>query len=153
MPPLRERKEDIPDLSLHFLQQFSNTMRKKIQGFSKDAMQQLVEYDWPGNVRELRNVIERVVLMAEEELVTRADLPTHGVVAEEFIKTNRVPRTAEQLKQIKKQRREKLTADIERKFLLEAHERNEWNITNAAKDTGMDRRNSQNLMRKHNLKP
>ncbi len=152
LPPLRERKEDIPQLSLHFLQQFNNTMRKKIQGFSKDAMQKLIEYNWPGNLRELRNVIERVVIMAEDELVSSSDLPTHGVSEEGFVKTDSAPKTAEQLKQTKKRLREKLVADIERKFLLEALERNNWNITNAAKDTGMDRRNFQNLMRKYNLK-
>jgi transcriptional regulator with GAF, ATPase, and Fis domain len=63
-----------------------------------------------------------------------------------------VPTTSEQLKQVRKEARNKATADVEKKFLLAALEKSDWNVTNAAKDTGMDRRNFQNLMRKHGLK-
>ena len=150
LPPLRERKEDIPVLSQHFLREFSRTMRKRIRGFTADAMQQLVEYDWPGNVRELRNVIERVVIMVEDELVTSAVLPSRPR-GEERLETD-APRTAEELKQAKKRRREEAVAHVERTFLIKALERNEWNVAHAARDTGLDRRNFQRLLRKHHLR-
>lgn len=150
LPPLRERKEDIPVLSQHFLREFSRTMRKRIRGFTADAMQHLVEYDWPGNVRELRNVIERVVIMVEDEVVTPTDLPGRPAGEEGPVEPD-APRTAEELKRAKRRLREKAVAQVERTFLLEALERNEWNVAHAARDTGMDRRNFQKLMRKHRL--
>ncbi len=150
LPPLRERKEDIPALSQHFLREFSRTMRKKIRGFTADAMQHLVEYDWPGNVRELRNVVERVAIMVDEELITSAVLPSRPR-GEERLEAG-APRTAEELKQAKKRMREEAVAHVERTFLIKALERNEWNVAHAARDTGMDRRNFQKLMRKHRLR-
>lgn len=152
LPPLREREKDIQVLAEHFLKEFSTAMRRNIRGFSRDAMQQLIEYDWPGNVRELRNVVERVVIMAEDRLITPADLPTRGVAEEKPDEIGDIPRTAEELKQTKKQLKEKLIQRIDKAFLQDALVRNDWNITNAAKDTGMNRRNFQNLMRKHKLK-
>jgi len=75
LPPLRERKEDIPLLAEHFLNKFASENRKEVTGFSPDAMEFLLDYDWPGNVRELENAIERAVILAEDSLITIADLP------------------------------------------------------------------------------
>jgi Nif-specific regulatory protein len=75
MPPLRERREDIPALAYSFLEKFSkkgNTLRKEL---SPDALAALTQYDWPGNVRELENAIERAVVMGSEEVVLAEDLP------------------------------------------------------------------------------
>jgi len=69
VPPLRERKEDIPFLSYSFLKEFSQKFSKDIKGISSEAMSILESYYWKGNVRELRNVIERVVLLMEEDEV------------------------------------------------------------------------------------
>jgi transcriptional regulator with GAF, ATPase, and Fis domain len=65
IPPLRERKDDIPLLAMHFLGLYRTKMGKKVEGISESQMAQLVEYDWPGNVRELRHIIERAVIMSE----------------------------------------------------------------------------------------
>src|SRR5262249_16885689 len=73
LPPLRERREDIPLLAHYFLQRFHGESRKPIQGFTPEAMQRLMTYDWPGNVRELSNVIERAVVLAFDTILT-ADL-------------------------------------------------------------------------------
>src|SRR5262247_249997 len=70
LPPLRERREDIPLLAHHFLQRFSHEMHKKIQGFTPEVMQFLMLHDWPGNVRELANVIQRAVVLAPHDLIT-----------------------------------------------------------------------------------
>jgi len=75
LPPLRERKEDIPLLAEHFLNKFASENRKDVTGFSPDATECLLGYDWPGNVRELENAIERAVILAKDSLITIADLP------------------------------------------------------------------------------
>jgi DNA-binding NtrC family response regulator len=75
LPPLRERKEDIPDLVEHFLEQFNREFKKKTKGVTDDAMACLTRHDWPGNVRELRNVIERVMILEDRAEVDVADLP------------------------------------------------------------------------------
>ena len=75
LPPLRERKEDIPLLAQHFLNKFASENRKEITGLSPDATEFLLDYDWPGNVRELENAIERAVILAKDSLITIVDLP------------------------------------------------------------------------------
>ena len=75
LPTLKERKEDIPLLVYHFLELFSKETMKGLKGVSKEAMNILMEYDWPGNVRELENVIERAVIMAEQDYLMSGDLP------------------------------------------------------------------------------
>ena len=75
MPPLRERKEDIPPLADHFLAIYREKNRKPLKGISGKALDLLVRYDWPGNIRELENCIERAVIMAREEMISPADFP------------------------------------------------------------------------------
>jgi len=74
LPPLRDRREDIPLLAKHFLHQHTQRYRKKVTQFDPAAMQLLLEHAWPGNVRELDHAIERAALMAPHDLVTVADL-------------------------------------------------------------------------------
>jgi two-component system NtrC family response regulator len=76
IPPLRERKEDIPVLIRHFLDKFSKENGKKIKGISKETMDILMKYSYPGNIRELENIIESSVVLAREEIITTADLPS-----------------------------------------------------------------------------
>jgi DNA-binding NtrC family response regulator len=75
LPPLRERKEDIPLLVNYFLQKYAQRLGKPSVKMSREALQVLVNYDWPGNVRELENMIERTVALCEEDLIEAADLP------------------------------------------------------------------------------
>ncbi|MDY6830625.1 MAG: sigma-54 dependent transcriptional regulator [Thermodesulfobacteriota bacterium] len=74
VPPLRNRKEDIPELAHHFLMQFSAKNKKQVQGFTPDAMEALLAYSWPGNVRELMNAVERAVVLARSEYLSREDV-------------------------------------------------------------------------------
>ena len=74
IPPLRERKEDIPLLSKSFLRKFNNELKKNIKSLSNEVMNILIGYFWPGNVRELQNVIERSVVLCKDEVITRKDL-------------------------------------------------------------------------------
>jgi len=75
LPPLRERRDDIPGLAQHFLDQFSRDTKKRFTDIAPDAMERLTQYAWPGNVRELGNVIERAVVLGRPPRITREDLP------------------------------------------------------------------------------
>ncbi|MCJ7641133.1 MAG: sigma-54 dependent transcriptional regulator [Desulfobacterales bacterium] len=88
LPDLKDRSEDIPLLAYHFLDIYAKATQKPFKGISKDAMNFLLEYHWPGNVRELENVIERAVIMADQEYLTPQDLPDY--LREEF--TNLIKR-------------------------------------------------------------
>lgn len=75
VPPLRERREDIPLLAGHFLEHFAKRNKKDVHGFAPTALDLLVRYSWPGNVRELENCVERAVILARESLIQEKDLP------------------------------------------------------------------------------
>jgi two-component system response regulator AtoC len=74
IPPLRERKDDIPLLVEYFIKEFNKILGKSVMGCNHEALQVLLNYDWPGNVRELRNVIERAMLLCNEEIILKDDL-------------------------------------------------------------------------------
>ncbi|NOX54011.1 MAG: AAA domain-containing protein [Planctomycetes bacterium] len=83
LPPLRDRKEDIFELALHFLQRAARRAGKKITHIDDDALEALHRYDWPGNIRELENAVERAVVLAEDTRITLRDLPSEIVLAAE----------------------------------------------------------------------
>ena len=82
LPPLRERRGDIPLLADYFLRKYNQKRKKTIQAISDRAMKALVEYDWPGNVRELENAIERAVVLTENDVIEPSDLLYYGLSAE-----------------------------------------------------------------------
>lgn len=75
IPPLRERRGDIIVLIDHFVNKFNEKLSKNIKGFKKDALQVLYDYDWPGNIRELENLVERCMILSEEEYIDKNSLP------------------------------------------------------------------------------
>jgi DNA-binding NtrC family response regulator len=75
LPPLRDRREDVPAIALHFLAEMAARHGRPVRGLAEGARRALLAYDWPGNVRELRNAVERAVVMAEGEEIEAADLP------------------------------------------------------------------------------
>ncbi|TEB15681.1 Nitrogen fixation protein VnfA [Pelotomaculum sp. FP] len=77
IPPLRVHKEDLPELVIHLITKFNRKLGKKVKSLSKDALEVLYSYDWPGNVRELENVIERVMVTADEEILVKKNLLPH----------------------------------------------------------------------------
>jgi two-component system response regulator PilR (NtrC family) len=83
LPPLRERKEDIPLLVKHFLETYSKENKKEILGVSEEVMDIFAQYEWPGNIRELENLIERAVVLTKTKLITRNNLPPFLFQSEE----------------------------------------------------------------------
>ncbi len=76
LPALRERKDDIPLLVDHFIALFNREFKKQVSGISPDAMEVMMNYDWPGNVRELKNIIERAIILENEDMILPEHLPT-----------------------------------------------------------------------------
>ncbi len=150
IPPLRERRDDIPALATHFLTRFNEEMKHKAQEFSAGAMNLLMNHDWPGNVRELENVVQRAVILASGDVIRQGHLVN---IIDMLPRVDLdVPRTSEELKRIKKVARQKSVENVEKHFVLSALKRNGWNVTRAAEETGMQRSNLQALMKKYDIR-
>jgi DNA-binding NtrC family response regulator len=151
LPPLRERSIDIMPIAYHFLRQFSRSLGKSISGFDELVAQRLTAFDWPGNVRQLRNAIERAVILCESERITLREMPIFSDTGEAEQLLDAVPQNNAELKQVKKEIRRKAVDQIEKNFLLNALQRSQWNVTRAAQETGLQRTNFQNMMKKHGI--
>jgi DNA-binding NtrC family response regulator len=152
LPPLRERREDIPRLAAHFMEKYEGEAKGQVNGISDEAMRILGRYRWPGNVRELENCILRGMVLAKTGRIEGGDLPKEVVEGAMPAKVD-APRNAEELKLMKKRERERVTGQIEHQFIVEALQRNKGNISRSASDVGMDRRQFQNLIRKYRIFP
>ncbi|MBT8358812.1 MAG: sigma-54 dependent transcriptional regulator [Deltaproteobacteria bacterium] len=120
MPPLRDRKEDIPLLAEHFLRRFSQETNKPIDKISREAIDELMLYEWPGNVRELENAIERAVVVGKEREVRPDDLPFCRIDDPILIPKNALK-------------------DIEKAHIEKILHNNQWNIAKSSKILGIDR--------------
>jgi len=150
LPPLRERKGDIPKLAYHFLRHFCRETGKRIEGFSDDALEILVNHVWSGNVRELKNVIERLVIMADRDILDSLNL-LEPAQMKQFLNGATIPETLEELKAIKEQLLKQNYGQIEKAFLVRALNVCNGNITHAAARIGMQRSNLSALIKKHRL--
>ncbi|MFO7688116.1 MAG: sigma-54 dependent transcriptional regulator [Desulfobacterales bacterium] len=151
LPPLRERKTDILPIAYHFLHQFNRRLGKTITGFDDAAAQRLTHFDWPGNVRQLRNVLERAAILCECDQITLKELPIFSGGQDFGHLVDAVPSNNEELKRVKKEIRKKATDQIEANFIRSALERCDGNITQAARETGLQRTNFQSMMKKHGI--
>ena len=141
IPPLRERKEDIPPLIDHFLKRYAEENGKAIEGLSREAQDVLLKYDYPGNVRELENIIERAVVIAREEVITVEDLPfretpenrAEGGSAGEGLLRGSIE-------------------ELERKLIVEAMEKAGDHQTRAAELLGISERMLRYKLKKYGLK-
>jgi len=150
IPPLRERKDDIPKLAYHYLRSFCKKTSKNIEGFSDDALEMLVNYDWPGNVRQLKNVIERLVILADHDILDFLYLMDHLQVKQSW-KENSIPDTLEELKALKKRIVAENYGQSEKAFVIKALKDCSGNISHAAEKVGMQRPNFYALMKKHHI--
>jgi DNA-binding NtrC family response regulator len=133
LPPLRERREDIPSLVDHFLEKYSMQMNRPFRELDPSAMDMLVRYDWPGNVRELANAIERALVVGKPPIVRVEDLPhrltqqNNGAFGDSL-------------------------ADAERAHIARMLDREGWNITHAAEKLKIDRVTLYNKIKKYGLR-
>lgn len=135
LPPLRERKEDVPLLVEHFIERFNIEMGKNVEGVSEPAMRMLMDFGWPGNARELRNVIERAMVVAKGKMILEADLS--------LTQAPGVPLP---------DNRGKSLADMEKEHIRQVLLDNRWNIIRSAQVLGIDRVTLYNKIRKYELK-
>ncbi|MGA2624279.1 MAG: sigma-54 dependent transcriptional regulator [Bacteroidota bacterium] len=150
LPSLRERREDIPDLALHFLKKYCSLMKRDLPSIKTEAMELLMNYHWPGNVRELEHTIERLIIIVEGDEIDPAHVSAALFRTESNIRSI-IPKTSDELKNLKKQIRASAIHEIEKLFIEEALLRNDWNISKAAREVNMQRSNFQSLMRKYHI--
>ena len=152
LPRLRDRHGDIPLLAMAFLERSKGQNGEvTVKGFSPEAMAKMESYSWPGNVRELRNIVERLTILSDSDMIEVWHLPPEirEVAAQPTVM--QLPRDWEEFKKLKQQVRDAAGQEIERRFLTEALLRGDGNVTKAAKDVGMQRTNFHALMRKYGL--
>jgi two-component system, NtrC family, response regulator len=150
IPPLRERKDDIPKLAYHFLRLFSKEMGRRIHGFSDDALDAMIQYDWPGNVRQLKNVVERLIIMCDDDVLCYRHL-SNNLQLGTHKHHGTIPETLAELKAVKRAIINENYVSIEKAFLLKALKNADWNITRAGRQVGMQRSNFSSLMKKHHV--
>lgn len=138
LPPLRERKEDIPLLVHHFIENFNIEMGKKVERISEEALDILMKYDWQGNVRELENVIERAMVITKGNFIKAEELHLSPQVMKE---EGLLPSSDE-----------KTIRAVEKKHILNVLNENNWNIQKSAEILGIDRVTLYNKIKKYNLK-
>jgi DNA-binding NtrC family response regulator len=133
IPPLRERKEDIPLLAEHFLRRFTQETNKPIDRINRDAMDELMLYEWPGNVRELENAIERAVVVTKNRYILPEDLPI-------FSPECRIASKDNSLKEVEKAHISQMLNDTQ------------WNIKKCSEMLGIDRSTLYSKIKRYELK-
>jgi DNA-binding NtrC family response regulator len=147
MPPLRERKEDLPLLVEHFVDVYAQENHKKIKGVSEEAKETLKHYNWPGNIRELENIIERAIILDTNNVIDEEDLPQIILSESEMLKT-----------QVNHDAITTFTANLkealqepEKVHILQVLREVGWNKKKAAKKLGVNRTTLYNKLRKYKI--
>ena len=148
VPPLRERKEDIPALVRYFVDQFNRKLDRQITGADAEVMELLRDHDWPGNIRELENLIERLVLMAKGGEIVMGDVPAELIEAVEEKAQTAAPGEKKSIKELIREK----TGDIEKQMIVRVLEECEGNISKAARQLGLSRRGLHLKLAKYNLR-
>ncbi len=138
LPPLRDRREDIPLLARHFLAKYSREFDSQVQGFSDEAMDMLMVYSWPGNVRELEHAVERAIVLCDKPLIQAADI----VLSNQSVSGKR-----ESLREAKA----KEIARFEKNYIQAVLSACRGNITRAAQVSQKNRRAFWQLIQKHRI--
>ncbi|MCA1960417.1 MAG: sigma-54 dependent transcriptional regulator [Desulfomonile sp.] len=142
LPPLRERKEDIPLLIDHFLKIYNEKNRRNVHGFHPRALDAMMRYTWPGNIRELENVVERAVILARDEYIPLADMdePVRRAVGDAFTE------------EIRSGIRPGMTIkEMERELILKTLEENDSNRSRTARILGITRRTLQHKLKDYGI--
>ncbi len=161
LPPLRERRDDVPLLAQHFLRKFARKTGKRIERFSPESLSVLSGYGWPGNVRQLENAIERAVVLATGDEITPGDLPDALGAAARATRSDGngataidvedaldlVARTLIEVPYPEAKRR--VVRDFDRAYANALLEQSKGNVSEAARRAGLDRSNFRRVLRKH----
>jgi transcriptional regulator with PAS, ATPase and Fis domain len=153
LPPLRERRGDIPMLAAHFVEKYNRKLNKKIEGIADDALALLQGYNWPGNIRELENLIERVLLFADGPSITARDLPEpirQGSPSAPALSVAPLEASTSEggLKDIVRMK----AAELEKDLITKALEETGGNVTRAAKLLQISRKSLQTKMKEFGLR-
>ncbi|HNY49468.1 MAG TPA: sigma-54 dependent transcriptional regulator [Smithella sp.] len=140
LPPLRDRKEDIPVLIDYFVDKFAKENGKNVKGFTAEARDLLLKYDYPGNIRELENIMERAVVIAREEYITTNDLPFKA----DFLAEDSEKKPFSALKES--------LDELEKKLIIDAMDKAQDNQTKAAGILGISERMLRYKLKKYDLK-
>jgi two-component system response regulator HydG len=138
LPPLRDRKDDIPLLIDHFLRKYNKRSKKNIEGIDPKAVRPLMEYDWPGNIRELENTIERAVVLVRNDRIGLEDLIYHGIGSRLSI-----------LEPVGG--KYKTLADIEKEYIKAVFFNRHGNKSQTAKLLGIDRKTLLSKLKRYNI--
>src|SRR4030043_1444622 len=144
MPPLRDRVEDILLLSNLFIEENNREPNKNIRGFSEEAKKLLIQYHWPGNVRELKNVIERAMILTDQDFITHKQLPFELKQTEGFDRAMSAPEVSEICDEMSLDHVEKINLSKVLKSL-------EWNKSKASKVLGISRATLRAKIKKYSL--
>ena len=153
LPPLRERVADIPAMARHFVAKYNARLQKSIEGIEDDAMRLLSAYSWPGNIRELENVMERMILFADGQLIEAENLPSElqehsGGVSPLPIPPIHLPAGDAGLKEAIRE----TTQRLEREYIIQALAETGNNVTQAARILKISRKSLQNKMKEFGLR-
>jgi DNA-binding NtrC family response regulator len=148
LPPLRDRRSDIPPLCEHFIQRFNDKLEKDVTGFTEEARSLLESYEWPGNIRQLENLIERAVLFDGDGTIGMDDLPDEVLVDNVAATTAQPPAEGIGLKEAVKAE----TSRIERELIIRALEQTKGNVTQAARQLKISRKSMQVKMKELGLR-
>jgi transcriptional regulator with PAS, ATPase and Fis domain len=163
IPPLRERKEDIPHLASFFLRRYVREFDKPSEGFSPRAIQRLSSHDYPGNVRELENVVQQALVAARHTVVTAEDIQVGDpAIIDQIAPTPLDPPPATTKPSgddwIRvdcdlpyNEAKQRVTEAFERAYATRVLERHEGNVTRAASAAGLPRKSMARIMRRHNI--
>jgi two-component system NtrC family response regulator len=141
IPPLRERREDIPVLLDHFIEKYARENQKAIQGVSREARDQLMRYDYPGNVRELENIIERAVVISQDPVISTRELPFQECVDAEDSAESAAPGKLQDALE-----------DLERRMIRKSLEQARSNQSQAARLLGLSERMLRYKLKKYGFK-
>ncbi|MDZ7344387.1 MAG: sigma-54 dependent transcriptional regulator [candidate division KSB1 bacterium] len=147
LPPLRERRDDIPLLAEFFLRKFCRDNQRQLMRFSDEATKCLMRYSWPGNVRELQNVVERVVSLAYGRVVRPEDLPEH--LQEDDKSPAEKPANINEL--TLREARQHWMETFEKKYLIELLNRYGGNISRVAREAGVHRMTIYRMLKQYNI--
>ncbi len=151
IPPLRERKVDIPGLAFTFFERFKKKNKTKAQNFAPETIKLMEEYNWPGNVRELKHLVERLAILSDSDTIAPALLPQEFKKSQLLDDILKLPQKWDEFKELKSQIKENAVKEIEKRFLIEALQRSNGNVSKAAESVGLQRTNFHLLLKKYGI--